>query len=128
MMRYDGTTSLCGVRVMKSDQFFCALGDIDELDAVISMTTLNKFELRTIHTALDMARTELCEFGKECASFDAIVLLLEHWTSNKKNQGIFNFARAVCRRAERSVVALGPRVNNVAMFLNTLDKYLYAEA
>ncbi len=155
----DGTTGLVGGgRVSKTDMRVVAYGDVDELNAVIgwcaaAMDAGWRDQLQLIQADLFLIGAELAsaDAGKLPASFVPIggsaVARLEGWIDQastataqltcfilpggSEGGGRLHMARAVCRRAERAVVALsaGHPVNvELIKYLNRLSDLLFAWA
>jgi cob(I)alamin adenosyltransferase len=138
-----------GSRVAKDDPRIQALGDLDELNSVIGMVLAEDVptELRDV---LSQVQHDLFDLGGELsipghallkpAQVDALEGATEAW--NEKLAPLKEFilpggtraaaaahlARTVCRRAERSVVALGrkDKVGDAARrYLNRLSDLLF---
>ncbi len=147
-----GQTSLVGgSRVSKASNRVCAYGDIDELISHIGILRSQHLEedntLRRIQEALMVGSAHIASEG-EVAKLKAFpegdVAILEaeidRMTSQIPAQKAFilpsrpasaaecHVARCVCRRAERSCVALGDErenVRNTISYLNRLSDYLF---
>lgn len=151
-----GTSGLIdGVRLPKSSQIFEVLGEMDELNAWIgySLVTLSK-QLPEQSAALRHAQKNLYLLSALIAKADAkkISVAEEELTILEKNSlflqksmkqdwtksflypggtetaARIDVTRAVCRRAERSLVKLSlqQRVPDIALqYLNRLSDYLY---
>lgn len=152
----DGTTGLYGGgRISKADLRIRAIGDVDELNAQIgwarTMVTNEDFDHK-----LEQLQRELFDIGADLASVDrkkgcrtgeALVARLEIWIdkANKELPPLKKFilpggsptaaalhlARTICRRAERSVVALwnSEDVNpQIPVYLNRLSDLLFVWA
>ena len=145
-----GTTGLGdGTRVGKDAPRIDSLGDVDELNSVIGVLLCEDMApetraqlLRIQHDLFDLGG-ELCIPGFRNISEDQVARL-EQWLDayNANLPPLANFilpggsraaslahqARTVCRRAERSVVALGNREevsDAVRQYLNRLSDLLF---
>lgn len=148
---------LGGVRKSKDDLVFEALGDLDELNALLGLARVDA-EGWALDAYLERAQNLLFSVGAELASpsdsahampapFGDIVLDLEHSmdieTENLPPLRQFilpggsllgsqlHQARTVCRRAERSVVRLKHEMSlrpEVLSFLNRLSDWLFVAA
>jgi cob(I)alamin adenosyltransferase len=124
----DGQTSLFGgERVLKSDPRVTAYGDVDELNSAIGAAAAAEpceFEIELLteiqgEAAIDGAESELPELRQFVLPGGSVKSALLHQ------------ARSVCRRAERSVVALsqGETVSPVILaFLNRLSDLFFVLA
>ncbi|MBV1914160.1 MAG: cob(I)yrinic acid a,c-diamide adenosyltransferase [Pseudomonadales bacterium] len=124
-----GLTSLAtGERVSKDHTRIHALGDVDELNSCIGMIKAELIETDLMFRLLEEVQHQLFEFGAELATAtsrgkiaaftemleEAIVTLNEPLPPLKefilpggsRTSACCHLARAVCRRAERSLVAL----------------------
>jgi len=151
-----GETGLIGgTRVPKDDARVAAYGDVDELNAVIGCVAATAHD--DWHTSLHAIQSDLFVLGAQLAVDDrttpqlaiteaqvsALDTLLEA-LSNKLPEltnfvlpggcelaARFHWARTVCRRAERSVVALSRAVTLdrcAVVYLNRLSDTLFAFA
>ncbi len=141
-----------GSRVPKDSARVRALGDIDELNSVLGMLVAEEVP-DEIRTALTQVQQDLFDLGGEISIpghaivGDAHVLRLEQhlqaWNEGlpplkefilpggSRAAAAAHLARAVCRRAERSVVALGRKENvgaHARRFLNRLSDLLFVAA
>lgn len=153
----DGTTGLIGnVRVSKSDLRVAAYGDVDEANAVIGLALSGCSDADTA-APLRRIQSELFTLGAELATPDgqtpaqaiteAQAVQLERWideatteTAPLKNFVLpggcelasrLHLARTVCRRAERTAVALAERESvsrSAITYLNRLSDLLFALA
>lgn len=151
----DGTTGLVGgSRIHKTDPLVDAIGTVDELNAVLGhcVTGLPEPDLVAI---LTHAQSVLFEIGAEIAtppaskfdnatvgeaevealevSIDELTVHLEPLRQfvlpgGSEHAARLHVARAVCRRAERSVLALESPRALVCMFLNRLSDWLFVAA
>jgi cob(I)alamin adenosyltransferase len=162
-----GTSSLFnGERRGKTDSFFTALGDVDEVNANVGLAREHCLDMSdgvaraalisqlahiqsrlldvgsAVATPLDSSSSRkiaISQFGQEHAT------QLEGWIdemddslpalttfilpSGGKAASHLHVARAVCRRAERSVVALEDAVSaGVRQYMNRLSDYLFTAA
>ncbi|HUP89421.1 MAG TPA: cob(I)yrinic acid a,c-diamide adenosyltransferase [Longimicrobiales bacterium] len=157
----DGETGLFGGgRVPKSDLRVCAYGEVDELNAVIGMALL-RVEQEDIRTTLKQIQADLFALGAHLATvvekgkpqpklpdlpvnsiaimeqtIDAAEAELPPLKSfilpgGSEGGAALHFARTVCRRAERSVVALSeiePVDGQLLIYLNRLSDFLFEMA
>lgn len=154
----DGETGLFGgSRVPKSDLRVCAYGEVDELNAVIGMALL-RVGHEDVVAALKQIQAELFAIGAHLAtvvetgkprpklpdlpvnaisrmeqSIDAAEAEMPSLKSfilpgGSEAGAALHFARTVCRRAERSVVALSevePVDAQLMIYLNRLSDFLF---
>jgi cob(I)alamin adenosyltransferase len=144
-----GLTSLGdGSRIPKTDSRIAASGDVDELNSLVGWTlvaaerevreTLTRvqnelFDLGadlTVPTAKDALRITQAQIDRLEADCDTYNERLEPLRSfvlpggNELAARLF-LTRAVCRRAERSVLAVDDRSPLVAVYLNRLSDLLF---
>jgi cob(I)alamin adenosyltransferase len=138
-----------GTRVAKDSARVQALGDIDELNCVIGLVLAEEVS-REVRDALDQVQHDLFDLGGELSipghkllkpsRVVALEQALEAWNAGLEPLKEFilpggtraaaaaHLARTVCRRAERSVVALGrkDKVGDPARrYLNRLSDLLF---
>jgi len=138
-----------GTRVAKDSARVQALGDIDELNCVIGMVLAEDVS-REVRDALGQVQHDLFDLGGELSipghkllkpsRVEALEETLEAWNAGLEPLKEFilpggtraaaaaHLARTVCRRAERSVVALGrkDKVGDPARrYLNRLSDLLF---
>ena len=142
-----------GSRVPKDSARIQALGDVDELNSVLGMLLAEEVP-EDIHSALSLVQQDLLDLGGELSIPGHAMLtaqkverldgLLEAWNAGLEPLKEFilpggsraaataHVARTVCRRAERSVVALaraeGARAkvsNEARRYLNRLSDLLF---
>ena len=138
-----------GTRVAKDSARVQALGDIDELNCVIGMVLAEDVS-REVRDALGQVQHDLFDLGGELSipghkllkpsRVEALEETLEAWNAGLEALKEFilpggtraaaaaHLARTVCRRAERSVVALGRKhkVGDPARrYLNRLSDLLF---
>ena len=145
-----GTTGLGdGVRILKSSDRIDAIGTIDELNCAIGLI-LTEALPETIDTFLTTVQHELFDLGSELSvpgytALDEIsVVRIENQLDEinqhleplkefilpggSRSAALCHQARAICRRAERSVVRLAQNeeISDVAQkYLNRLSDYLF---
>jgi cob(I)alamin adenosyltransferase len=149
----DGTTGLGdGTRVGKDTQRVAVLGEIDELNSAIGMVLAEPLP-DLVRTALLAIQNDLFDLGGEMsipgrsALWNAHVAELERrivalreplpalkefiLPGGTRAAATCHLARAICRRAERSLVALG-RLEGISalsiQYLNRLSDYLFLAA
>lgn len=148
----NGTTAIVGgKRVAKTDPRICACGDIDELNAHIGLlmsiagdnlsTLLTSIQTCLFHIGTALSAAEPCEVNQDdVTALESEIDCLQHSTPEP---GTFvlpggclaaaqsHVCRTVCRRAERSAVALSKQyfADPVAMqYINRLSDYFFALA
>jgi cob(I)alamin adenosyltransferase len=138
-----------GARVPKDSSRIAALGDLDELNSAIGVVLAEELPVE-IRTVLEQVQQDLFDLGGEVsipghallsdAQVQALEEALEHWNrglpplkefilpGGSRAAAAAHLARTVCRRAERTLVALGRRepVGNPARrYLNRLSDLLF---
>lgn len=145
----DSTTFHGGARVSKSDLIIHCQGDIDELNSWIGMAARdfeNEISMPSVITAI---QHKLFDIGAELnngeqriTEFDVRFLESSIDTMEKDLPELKNFilprnsihvARAVCRRAERSLSELkrlkdDSKPDNIIPYLNRLSDFLFVLA
>ncbi|HVL56828.1 MAG TPA: cob(I)yrinic acid a,c-diamide adenosyltransferase, partial [Burkholderiaceae bacterium] len=149
----DGTTGLGdGSRTAKDSARIAALGDVDELNSVIGLLATEPLAPALRDALIDIQHDlfdlggELCIPGYENLRDEQVAkldrLLAEHNATlprlaefilpgGSRAAAIAHLARTVCRRAERSVVALGraePVRAPCRQYLNRLSDLLFVLA
>lgn len=150
----DGSTGLAdGRRVRKDSDRIAAIGDIDELNSVIGLLRALPDNGDRIDGILESVQHRLFDIGGELAipgseyASDGWIERLEHWLDELNtplpplqefilpggNIGAAqaHHARAVCRRAERSLLRLSAieTLNSAALkYLNRLSDLLFVIA
>ena len=144
----NGESSVGGPKVPKHDLIFEVLGSIDELNASMGMAAYNSSDIpkkiiyRIQQRLFDVSS---CIIGKKKEKFDEDVKEMERiideieaklpklksFVAPSGNASYIDFARTVCRRAERRVV-LFSRVNklepSIMKFFNRLSDLLFVLA
>lgn len=154
-----GTTGLVdGSRLSKADARMAAIGDVDEVNSAIGLAIIAlgedpaADELRLIQNELFDLGADLATPGEDFApsqmtlrvvpaqverlerAIDGLNERLSPLTSfilpgGSAGAAAMHLARAVTRRAERSVVAMGAAANPQALaYLNRLSDYLFTAA
>ena len=138
-----------GARVAKDSARIAALGDIDELNSAIGLALAEDVP-QDLKAALEAVQQDLLDLGGELSIPGHSLLKegrvadleaqLERWNADlpplkefilpggSRAAAAAHLARTVCRRAERTVVALGRRepVSDVARrYLNRLSDLLF---
>ena len=138
----DGKTLLNGRKIPKNHPQIVALGEIDELNAFIGLlrsecdaVILEKIQ----HALFSLGRDVALPDAAPIFSADFVAVLEEEMESLRKNQkalkefmlpcgnkaaALAQVCRAVCRRAERALVAF----NRPNVFLNRLSDYFFVLA
>ena len=154
-----GQTSLFGgMRVSKSDPRVAAYGDVDELNAHLGLARINSNDAEIAAELLQLQR-DLFALGAQLADphehiaarvskailqdadvarleqlidkLDAGLPPLRHFilAGGDRCGAVLHVARAVCRRAERGMVALDPAVDPVLLkYINRLSDLLFVLA
>ncbi len=154
----DGTTGiLSGKRVSKSDKLIEAIGNLDELNSAIGVA-LSHIDDEVVAKELKSIQNDLFVLGANLAStngekadkaqikqeslgeLESSIKALGEKTpelkqfvlpGGSKASSHLHLARAIARRAERSVIAAGDdyKIDKVAIaYLNRLSSYLFAAA
>lgn len=146
----DGSTGLAsGDRVRKNDARITALGEVDELNSVIGVLLAETLP-ENVRDALTGVQHDLFDLGGELSLPGHPVISASHLERIEQQVSAFNaplpplkdfilpgghrtaalahVARAVCRRAERAVVALSGSNPSTALpvqYLNRLSDLLF---
>tara|TARA_B110000014_G_scaffold57201_1_gene38635 strand:- start:399 stop:926 length:528 start_codon:yes stop_codon:yes gene_type:complete len=141
----SGKTDLAnGERVDKDDVRVESYGTVDELNSVIGLVSVEKYEdvgayLNEIQNHLHIIQAQLaCVGGERVEITSEHIRLVESWIDDceEELEPLHSFilpggsedgaklhnARAVCRRAERRVVALVKEENEVGLCLEYLNR------
>ena len=146
----EGDTGLPdGSRASKHDELICALGDIDELntcigvlraeglpddmDACMRQVQLDLFELGAEvadpgYLGIDHARVEALERGIDEMTAALPPLRAFILPGGGRAAALCHQARAVCRRAERALVACSMEYEvsiEIGRYINRLSDYLF---
>lgn len=138
-----------GARVAKDSARIAALGDVDELNSAIGVVLAEEVP-QELRLALEQVQHDLFDLGGELSIPGHSILTEEQVQSLEKHLEAWNaalaplkefilpggsraaayahLARTVCRRAERTVVALGakePVGDNLRRYLNRLSDLLF---
>lgn len=140
-----------GKRLAKAAQRIHALGDVDELNSQIGLALCEPM-LQVVRDALQHIQHDLFDLGGELSIPGVVVMKeahlaglenqLAHWNANLpplkefilpggcRSAALLHVARAVCRRAERSVAALAEdeRSPLALPYLNRLSDLLFVLA
>jgi len=142
-----GFSSLNSKKLPKDNLVFEAIGTLDELSALLGLarviTKENSIDIIRIQKDLGKIMAEVACFGKEKLSSDDLKFL-EHATTEyekkagridkffipgqNKEEAVVNLTRAVCRRAERRLVALKCKQKIspfILIYLNRLSLLLF---
>ena len=155
-----GTALFGGTRVSKADPRVAAYGDVDELNAYLGAVRACGAELGDVGPLIEQLQRDLFAIGSlladpaekiadrvtKAAVSGGDVLRLEQWIDQFEAElpplrrfilpgggragALLHLARTVCRRAERSVVSLGPdQVDpQVLAYMNRLSDLLFVLA
>jgi len=144
-----GETSLGdGSRVSKTDSRIAATGDVDELNSLVGWAAVAAEG--DIRATLEQVQNDLFDLGADLAvpgrkealrvtqeQIDSLEAACDDWNAELAPLRSFVLpggtelaarlflARAVCRRAERSVLGLDDRSALVAVYLNRLSDLLF---
>jgi cob(I)alamin adenosyltransferase len=147
----DGSTGMAdGSRVDKDDLLVCAIGDIDELNSQLAVLIYHSPEV--FSDSIKIIQNELFNVGAELAMGQAII---QQESINSLEQSLdelnksltplkefilpggglaashCHVARAICRRAERTLVSLNknkPVSKELMSYINRLSDYLFVLA
>jgi cob(I)alamin adenosyltransferase len=145
-----GETGLgSGARVSKDSVRIAAMGDVDELNSAIGVLLAEEVPAQ-LRAVFEQVQHDLFDLGGELsipghtllaeAQVEALEAALERWNrelaplkefilpGGTRAAAAAHLARTVCRRAERTVVALGrsePVGNSVRRYLNRLSDLLF---
>jgi cob(I)alamin adenosyltransferase len=155
-----GTALFGGTRVSKADPRVAAYGDVDELNACLGTVSAQselagdiadlleqlQKDLFAIGARLADPATKIAERVAKVAVTDADIRRLEDWIDRLEAElpplrrfilpggnragALLHFSRTVCRRAERSIVALGAdEVDTLVLaYVNRLSDLLFVMA
>ncbi len=155
-----GTSLFGGTRVSKADPRVAACGDVDELNACLGTVHAHselagdiaelleqlQQDLFAIGARLADPATHIAERVTKAAVADADIQRLEDWIDRFEAElpplrrfilpggsragALLHFSRTVCRRAERSIVALGAEQvdAHVLAYVNRLSDLLFVVA
>lgn len=124
-------------RMAKSDQLAVALGSIDELnswvgairsDLPLKNVQTNLFIIGAILAGSKKHKFRSSETIKLEKLIDKLTLQMPKLNNFIYPIGYLQVARSVARRAEREVVALGIKNNNILKYLNRLSDALFVMA
>jgi len=148
------THTLSGKVLPKSDSLICAIGEIDELNAHLSIVAsffyepISSFILSIqeqlfiigSHLAADkpeikiklpkLDEQKIIHLEKEIDAIEEKIPRMTHFVLPGKNfeVGMIHIARTVCRRAERTIVRTSKDYeidNYIVQYLNRLSDYLF---
>ena len=155
-----GTALFGGTRVSKADSRVAAYGDVDELNACLGTVRAQSELVGDVAALLEQLQKDLFAIGAQLAdpgdkiaervSKAAVTLTdiqrLEEWIDRFESDlpplrrfilpggdragALLHFARTVCRRAERSIVALGADAvdTHLLAYVNRLSDLLFVLA
>ncbi len=142
-------------RIKKDAKIINAIGDVDELNSAIGLAISNittdriAKQLRSIQNTLFVIGSELASINSEIKpkrlvgdnDIKELEKYIEELGSAVKLEGFvlpggsisasyLHLARAICRRAERSIIALGSleKRKSVISYMNRLSSYLFVAA
>lgn len=144
----DGHTGLASMRrVKKNDACIHALGDVDECNSVIGLLLAEDIDDAGIRQCLSQIQQQLFWLGADLAmeasnylKADAVAFLEQHIKFYNQSlpalqefilpQGarpacLCHLARTVCRRAERSLVAVADLPPVILQYINRLSDLLF---
>lgn len=154
-----GTALFGGTRVSKADPRVAAYGDVDELNACLGVVRARGETPGDVDVLIEQLQRDLFAIGARLATTkprrhddtktavtDADVLRLEQWIDRfdadlpplrrfilpggSSAGALLHLARTVCRRAERSIVALGAEQVEAQLlaYVNRLSDLLFVLA
>lgn len=147
----DGTTGMAdGSRVSKCSALVTAIGDVDELNAVLGLLRAEQLR-QELDEPLELVQHELFAYGGELSMPEFQQLNDEHVNrleaeidrlnealpplkefilpAGSRPVALCHQARVVCRRAERAVAGLTPRPRAELMrYINRLSDYFFVLA
>ncbi len=136
-----GTTGTFYGRMAKSDQLAQALGAIDELNSWIGLcrnlgvsldSELRKMQGNLLTIGSQLAGSEKRLKNEETKKLEKLIDKLTKDLPKLTNfiypTGYLQVTRAVCRRAEREVVAVEIKEKNILKYLNRLSDALFTMA
>src|SRR5688572_3710738 len=155
-----GTALFGGTRVSKADARVAAYGDVDELNACLGAVRAQRELSGDVAELLERLQKDLFAIGARLADpaekiaervtkvavTDADVQRLEDWIDRFESElpplrrfilpggngagALLHFSRTVCRRAERSIVSLGPDAVEAQLlaYVNRLSDLLFVLA
>lgn len=150
----DGTTGTLGLgRRSKADLIIHALGDFDELNAALGVASIDSnYNFEAVQSKLFDLGAELASLSQDeryqVAELDGAVIQLEREIDEMENNlmpltnfvlpggnragAYLHLARAICRRAERTLVELSAEENTlrneVVKYINRLSDWLFVQA
>lgn len=151
----DGTTGLFGgSRLSKTDPRIETIGTVDELNAALGVALAIDGLPSTLSAHILRIQTLLFTLGADLAAPDTQVrterllpahtVLLEEWIVSLERSlpplqtfilpggspvaAQLHLARAICRRAERTLLAVDAHPEHGRIFLNRLSDYLFLAA
>lgn len=143
-----GDTGLVGGRrISKDDLLIHAIGDVDELNAAIGVARAHGSD-GDVDEMLATIQNDLFGVGAALAGSDSfgtppverIERAIDHFQeglpplrefilpAGSPQAAHLHYARAVCRRAERSVVAVSSNAGGILVYLNRLSDLLFVLA
>ncbi len=155
-----GTALFGGTRVSKADPRVAAYGDVDELNACLGAARAEGALAGDVAALIELLQRDLFAIGARLADpadriagrvtkvavTDADIQRLEDWIDRFEAElpplrrfilpggnragAMLHFARTVCRRAERSIVALGTETVDAHLlaYVNRLSDLLFVLA
>ncbi len=133
----NGTTGLLhGQRLQKTDPRIEAIGTVDELSASLGLTPSQEieriqcdlFELGALLAGLEGSMSEqLQRIEAELFALEPTLPPLKNFIlpGGDPEAAQLHIARAVCRRTERTLVALDSTPKDAVPYLNRLSDYLF---
>ena len=141
----NGYTELAGRKIAKCDRLITAEGDIDELTSLIGFaatlcSSKTKKILAGVQNKLFITAAELAGADKKISQADADFLEISinslgisvpsHFVipGGTPTAALLHVCRAVCRRAERSIIEAKTGSETLKKFINRLSSLLFALA
>lgn len=153
----DGTSGLFGTkeRLPKDHALYEALGTVDELNSLLGLcrakssetdevgnvpAIITQVQERLFIVQAELAGANICLTKRHVTELESVITDIETYITNphafiipgaNEQSALFDYARAVARRAERSVIRTTQHCNVAAqskVYMNRLSSLLYALA
>jgi cob(I)alamin adenosyltransferase len=130
----DQGQTTCGNRRVDKDDFLVeVIGNIDELQAILELIGADEKVVDNLGGIMGKLGNGVeCEIEKMEKEIEENNLNLSEFVKFKNKKALeFNWARTICRRVERKVVALNKKQKidkNILVYFNRLSDYLFVKA